>query len=473
MPVKIKQVKKGNINKESLGDVSSLFDKMFGDNPILDPDLIYTRCEDIKKYMIKLKLIIDIFYKHKMIVDICNENAHLNDDYENIGVFIKELEKYIDNEMILKYTLDDIRKKNITLNDVIHENSYDEERSKELTEYYKKIKISEFINVAIELLKNMQPHKKFISDDDLNDCKWLESLPGHTYEIFPFSSLNIKFIYLYNFDDADDNDYRKKFIANIFNKLYKCCSALYNIITEVDFDISKFTDIILNNIDLLKKELPRCDDAFDVISHALIKIKTNFKHYYKDFESTNDPTIIIQNFIKDIYDDNKSNPIVINQLKKIISHFSNKIKSNSKVSPNVANLIDNLNGLSVKTNSSNKSSPMDIINTIKHINTDLCDQHNKIDITGIMHSSDPPDLDNDGEVELNKAIEISENDVFETNDIKTTLIDDTDDVTLINNENDVFEINDIKITSIDDTDGVTLINNENDTTHIVEESKKQ
>lgn len=384
MPVKIKQVKKNNVSKESLSDVSSLFDKMFGDNPILDPDLIYTRCEDIKKYIINLKLIVDIFYKHTMIADICTENKHLNDDYEKIGDFIKELEKYINNEMQFIYTLDEMRKTNITLNDIMHENSYDEEKSKELTEYYKKIKSSEFINVAIELLKNMQPHKKFISDSSFNDCKWLESLPGHSYEIFPFSSLNIKFIYSYNFHNTDDNYHRKKFIANIFNKLFKCCLALYNIITEVDFDISKFTDIILNNIDSLKKELPRCDDAFDVISQALTKIKTNFKHYYKDFELTSDPTIIIQNFIKDIYDDNKSNPIIISQLKKIISHFSNKIKSNSKVSPMVANLIDNLNGLSVKTDSDNNSSPMDIINTIKHINMDLCAKHNKPDIGDVM-----------------------------------------------------------------------------------------
>lgn len=402
MPVKIKQIKKGgNISKDSLGDVSSLLDKMFGNNPILDPDIIFTRCDDIKKNMIKLKQIIEIFYKHPMIKDICTDNTHLTKDYNDIDIFINELNDFINNEMVFEYTLDDMRKKNITLNDIMHEKAYDDEKAKLLTDYYKKIKSSDFINVAIELLKNMQPHKKYINDDDVNECKWLETLPGHTYEIFPFSSLNIKFVYMINFNDNDDTYHKKKFIANLLNKIYKCCVNVHNLITDVDFDISKFTDIILNNIDLLKKELPRCDDAFDVISQALHKIKSNFKHYYKDFETTSDPTIIIQNFIKDIYDDNKSNPIVISQLKKIISHFSDKIKSNTKVSPQVSNLIDNLNDLSFKSETSNdNTSPVDILNTIKYINHDINNNESNT-ITDIT------DNDNDDD-ESNKITDITE-----------------------------------------------------------------
>tara|TARA_Y100000389_G_C17467474_1_gene526943 strand:- start:4557 stop:5729 length:1173 start_codon:yes stop_codon:yes gene_type:complete len=390
MPVKIKQIKKGgNISKDSLGDVSSLLDKMFGNNPILDPDIIFTRCDDIKKNMIKLKQIIEIFYKHPMIKDICTDNTHLTKDYNDINIFINELNDFINNEMVFEYTLDDMRKKNITLNDIMHEKAYDDEKAKLLTDYYKKIKSSDFINVAIELLKNMQPHKKYISDDDVNECKWLETLPGHTYEIFPFSSLNIKFVYTIDFNDNNDTYCKKKFIANLLNKIYKCCVNTHNLITDVDFDISKFTDIILNNIDLLKKELPRCDDAFDVISQALHKIKSNFKYYYKDFETTSDPTIIIQNFIKDIYDDNKSNPVVISQLKKIISHFSNKIKSNTKVSPQVSNLIDNLNDLSFKSETSNNNaSPVDILNTIKTINYDIINNGESTEITEEKTSND-------------------------------------------------------------------------------------
>lgn len=386
MSVKIKQIKKNeNVNKNSLDDVSSLFNKMFGDNPVLDPDIIYTRCDEIKNYLCKLKQIIDVFYKFEMIKDICIENIQLSDDYENIQKFIIDLEKYIKDEMCFKYKLEEMRKKNYTINDVVQgDKLYDAEKSKELTEYYKKIKSGEYVNVAIELLKNLQPHKKFISDDSVCDCRWINELPGQTYDIFPFSSLNIKFIYNYNFNDETNNVQKKKFIANVLNKLFKCCHAIYNLITDIDFDISKFTDIILNNIDLLKKELPRCDNAFDVISTALHKIKDNFKHYYKDYETTNDPTIIIQNFIKDIYDDNKNDPILIGQLKKIISHFSNKIKSNSKVSPNISNLIDNLNELSFKSESSKNASPTDIINTIKIINNDFT----KTDASVLLQNDD-------------------------------------------------------------------------------------
>jgi len=374
MPIKIKQIKKtDNINKNSMDDISSLFGKMFGDNPVLDPEIIYTRYNNIKSYLSKLKQIIEIFYKFEIINDICTENVQLLDDYNKIHIFINDLDTYIKNEINFKYNLDEMRKPNYTINDVMNsDNLYDMEKSKELTEHYKKIKKSEYINVAIELLKNMQPYKTYISDDLITECKWLSDLPGHTYEIFPFTSLNIKFIYDYKFEDVSINVQKKKFIANVFNKLFKCCSAIYNLITDVDFDISIFTDIILNNIDSLKKELPRCDNAFNVIIIALNKIKTNFKHYYKEFEITNDPTIIIQNFIKDIYDENKSDPILISQLKKIISHFSNKIKSNTKIPPNISNLIDNLNNISFKTDmNQNTTSTTDILNTIKIINNNI------------------------------------------------------------------------------------------------------
>lgn len=349
MSVKIKQIKKTNgVNKNSIEEISILFNQMFGDDPVYDPEIIYYKCIDLEKYLNLFKKIIEIFYNFEMIKDICIENIQLTDDYYKIEEFLKDFDLFLKTKVKLEYTLDDIRKKNFTVEDLSN-NLYDPKMSKNLTNYYNSIKKSEYINVIMETLKKLQIHKKYLQDDKFI-CNFINDIPGSTYELFSFSSLNIKFIYNYQFSDKLDNTQLKKFISSIFKKLFKCCVCIYDTITDVDFDITRFTNIIIDNIDNLKKELPRCNEAFDVISNSLNKINTNFKKYYKYFESTNDPSIIIESFIKDIYEDNKSDPVLINQLKKIISYFSNKIKTNTKTPQNVSFLIDNLNDISNSTN---------------------------------------------------------------------------------------------------------------------------
>lgn len=368
MGVKVKRIKKTNVDKESMGDISNLLDRLFGEDAVMDPDIIHSRCINIKTYLNKFKILIEIFYKHKIIEDICDTDDQLRNDYKSIEEFIQELTEYL-SSIDVKYTLDEMKKEKIEVSDCVNGTIYDEEKSKELSVYYTELKSNEFINVTMELLNNLIPHKKYVEDENVHDCKWLENIPGMSYEIFPFTSLNMKFIYTYRLSDNKENEYKNKFLSNLFHKLYKCCLEIHNIVTNVDFDIKKFTGVILGNIDNLKKELPRCKEAFDIISDSLNKINVNFRYYYKDYKSTNDPTIIIQSFIKDIYDDNKNNPIIISQLKRIISYFSNKIKNSTKLTPKLSNLIDGLNDLS--TNSNASTDPLDILNTIKTINNNL------------------------------------------------------------------------------------------------------
>lgn len=359
---KVKQVKKinGNTNKEEIDMASNVFDKIFGNNPILNPDIIHPRCISIKENLTVFVKILNILTTNVAIKDLCDNNDFLKEGYDDLNNYIKDLNNYINDVIVLPFELNEMKKKVLDVMDVMNDESYDNDKAKILTDLYRSIKDGEYINSSIELLKNLQPHKKYILDENNEYSKWLEDMPGLEYSIFPFSNLNIKFIYTYDFEDYNI----KKFISLIIKKLYKNTNELYDIITELDFDISRFTDIIINNIDSLKKELPRCDDAFDVIVEALNQIKNNFKKFYKDFEYTQDPSVMIQNFMSDLYQENKNNPIVIAQLRKIISHFSNKIKSHSKVTPKVSNLIDNLNEISIKSTMDSDISTSDITHTL-------------------------------------------------------------------------------------------------------------
>ena len=382
MPSKIKQIKKKtNINNTDFNNLSDLFNQMTGDSTKLDPEITVPKFLKILELLNKFKIILNIFYNHIMIKDICIDNTILIDDYEKIFNYIENLKNYIDTLHNYNYSLDNLKKENININDITLNLLYDDKKVEEFTTIYINLKKSEYINVNLEMINILQNYKKFIENDELLQSIWLSPnyLPGNIFELFPFTNLNIKFIYNFDFHNNDDNLYLKKFITNIINKLYKCSIAIYNIILEVDFDISKFTDIILNNMDRLKNELPRCERAFNTIESALIKIKTNFNKYFKDFEKTKDPSTILGNFMKDIYDNNREDPVLIGQLKKIISYFANKIKNQKNIPTHITNLISQLQKLSENNNINNNFSSADMFSTFQQFNINTQHTENNIE----------------------------------------------------------------------------------------------
>lgn len=363
---KVKQIKKtiGNANKESVNNVSNLFDRIFNADPLLDPNIIHPRCTTIKTIMTRYSNILGIFYKYEMINDICKEEDLLTGDYEKIGTYINDMNSYISSEIEFRLSLDDMVKKNITMDEAMSNDSYfDETISRELTDHYNSVKKGDYVNSMIELLKNMMPYKTELSEDNF---RWIESVPGCSLNLFPFSDLNFKFIYNFEFDDKDYTNHKNKFIHGILQKLYKCCAEMHGVITEAGFDISAFVDLIIDNLGTFRKDVPRCDEAFDVITEALGRMKSNFGKYYKDYEITNDPSMILEAFLKDLYDDNKNNPKIIAQLKKIISHYSNKITNNSNVSPKVSNLVSKLNSFAAREDTKEMSAK-DLFETIQEL----------------------------------------------------------------------------------------------------------
>ena len=82
----------------------------------------------------------------------------------------------------------------------------------------------------------------------------------------------------------------------LFNTTYD----IYQIITSPDIDISEFSDIIVDSIKQARKMIPRANKAFKKIEESVELLKDNFQNYYKDFITTKNPTIIIENFILDV-----------------------------------------------------------------------------------------------------------------------------------------------------------------------------
>jgi len=93
----------------------------------------------------------------------------------------------------------------------------------------------------------------------------------------------------------------------------------------------------MSSIDDVKKQIPRCDQAFNKISESVGLLKGNFNSYYKDYISSNNPTIIMENFVLDVSKNTRASPVLTAQFRKIIAHYR-KIASQQANNPKLQTL---------------------------------------------------------------------------------------------------------------------------------------
>ena len=97
--------------------------------------------------------------------------------------------------------------------------------------------------------------------------------------------------------------------------------------------------VIISSLDDVKKHIPRCDEAFDKIRESVGLLKGNFGGYYKDYVASNNPTIIMENFVLDVSKKTESSPKVTGQFRRIISHYR-KLASQQAQHPKLRTLFE-------------------------------------------------------------------------------------------------------------------------------------
>ena len=197
---------------------------------------------------------------------------------------------------------------------------------------YTDIKKCSIINTIIVTCKNLIPHKKSIEDiNDLKDKFLLKG--GLNFSPLPFLVFNFKQIYI---DDRLSED-NKDFILTILHKLYTISHEIYDTLSSPDIDVGEFVTVIMSSIEDVKKQIPRCDQAFNKIAESVDLLKGNFNGYYKDYISSNNPTIIMENFVLDVSKNTRASPTLTAQFRKIISHYR-KIASEQANNPKLQTL---------------------------------------------------------------------------------------------------------------------------------------
>jgi hypothetical protein len=203
----------------------------------------------------------------------------------------------------------------------------------ELKEAYGGLKECRPIQEAIMMTRNikdvlmMEKERRKTQKHDLEERDALSLLfitkcEGDSLTLFQFSSLDFKQI-TYNEDFFTPD--LKKYVLLFLHLLYKKGLEIVRLITAPDIDVDKFSEVLVRNIGEVRKRIPRCDKAFDKIANSVNLLRGNFDDYYKDFVISQNPGIIIENFVGDVAKDSSADVQTTMQFRQIIKFYKQQM----------------------------------------------------------------------------------------------------------------------------------------------------
>lgn len=199
---------------------------------------------------------------------------------------------------------------------------------------YTQMKNCKLVNAIIVTCKNLSTHKKALEDREALSDRFLTRTGGLTFAPLPMlTALNFKQIYSSDVLTAADREY----IMVVLHKLYAISHDVYETMSSPDIDVNEFVHVIMASIDDVKKHIPRCDEAFEKIRESVGLLKGNFDGYYKEYVATDNPTIIMENFVLDVSKTTQNSARVTGQFRRIVSHYK-KLASQQATDPKLRTL---------------------------------------------------------------------------------------------------------------------------------------
>jgi hypothetical protein len=312
--VKVKKVMP-NGSEEDANVLNDMFEQMTGsqgaDTEIIIPKL--TRLHNLLTKFIKIYQLLLNFG------DFIDKFQEYNKEFDEIRDFIKNIQKIVDTEQSLSET-----KLKTMHNDQVNN-------------LYKTLKNKQEVQSIIVTSGNLGKYKRYLEDKDNLKDEFIKREPGYSLTPLSFTHLDIKILW------ASDKltNMAKKYILNILNHTYKIGHEMYEVITSPDIDIKKFSQVLIANIDKMKKTIPRCDKAFDIIKNSVELLEGNFKGYYRNSVEAENPSIIVESFIIDVSMSQKANASITGQFRRIIMYMKKQSANNND--PRVKQLFKILN----------------------------------------------------------------------------------------------------------------------------------
>jgi hypothetical protein len=202
-----------------------------------------------------------------------------------------------------------------------------EEARAEFERVYRKIKESDLVTTVVVTCKNLALHKKALWDPQALNDHFLTHSAGLTFApIDGLLEFNVKAIYndQYRMKAAD-----RRFLLTVLHKMYRISHDVYDAVSMPDVDVDEFVEVIIRSLDDVEGQIPRCNDAFRRIRESVGLLKGNFNGYYQDYIASNNPTIIMENFVLDVSKSTDANAKVTGQFRRIISHYRKQAKAHA------------------------------------------------------------------------------------------------------------------------------------------------
>lgn len=184
-------------------------------------------------------------------------------------------------------------------------------------EYYAKSKKASIVHTIINTCGNLVPYKLYLKDKTNLQDKFLTKSSMLTFE--PIVDLNVNFKLIYISDLLDETE--KNFILLTLHKIYTISVDMYEEFSKVDIDTEQFVKAVSVTVEKLRKQIPRCDEAFKKILDSTELLKSNYDGYYKDYVGSQNSMIIAENFIQDVAGTVDKSPKLALQFRKIIQHL--------------------------------------------------------------------------------------------------------------------------------------------------------
>jgi hypothetical protein len=226
-------------SEEDANVLNDMFEQMTGSQGA-DPEIIIPKLTRLHNLLTKFIKIYKLLLNFSDFIDNFQE---YNKCFDEIKEFINQISNIINTDHEL--THDKLKLMDID----------------QINNLYKVLKNKQEVQSIIVTSGNLGKHKRYLKDkNNLND-DFIKREPGLSLQPLSFTKLDLKILW------ASDKltNMAKKYILNILNHTYNIGHEMYEVITSPDIDIKKFSSVLIANIDKMKKTIPRCDKAFNII----------------------------------------------------------------------------------------------------------------------------------------------------------------------------------------------------------------
>jgi hypothetical protein len=313
--VKVKKIMpKGTA--EDADVLNSMFDQMTGAQNA-DPEVIIPKLVAMHTALAKFSKIYNLLLNFD---DFIGSFPEYEDKFAEIREFLAKVQLIID------------------VKEKIDENKLKQMSDDAVNILYKKLKEQPEIQSIVITSGNLGQYQRYLVDKTNLSDTFIKRESGISLTPLNFTGLDLKI--LWSSDKL--TNMAKKYILTVLSHTYIIGHEVYELLTSPDIDIKKFSKVLIASIGKMRKQIPRCDKAFDIIQNSVNLLENKFKGYYKTSVEAENPSIIIESFIIDVSMKQKSSASITGQFRKIIMKMKQQVGNNDD--PRVKQLFKILNG---------------------------------------------------------------------------------------------------------------------------------